>query len=373
MKRFFFLLAVLIFSAPVHSTVFFISDRPEMDQSWKNCCPQGVCVKRNWFQAPEVDYRYNFGFSNLPGRIPADPCLSPGLPSAIVESPTFLQELSKSLIASEGRIVVFVHGYNVDFREGLSAMREIASRMEFTLRKATPFLFSWNSAGSMSHYTHDEEYSRIGALGLSHTLRALARMSEVSEIHLIAHSMGNRVAVDGLERATWMMESEVPVGREVFQNKFRSIGYFAFDLSAEEHLLKTVRIHGFFPRMKGVVFFSDRDAALKVSKHVHRGVQRGGQAASGLTYCEIGEGPKVLRKVVVPSIDVSVLGPNRKDILGHSYILRSSAVRAHISHLLFGSTFQTESNYRKVPIEGPFTEVGRLLGCEAVIWALPRK
>lgn len=372
MRKFLLPLA-LVFSAPIHSKVFFISDRPAQDDSWKNCCPQGVCMNRNWFQAPEIDYRYNLGFSYPAGKVPAHSCLTPQQPNAIVESPAFLGDLSQSLKVSGGRVVVFVHGYNVGFQEGLSAMRDIASRLEFPRRKAIPLLFSWNSVGSLSDYTRDEEYSRIGGMGLSHTLRALARMGEVSEIHLIAHSMGNRVAVDGLERASWMLESELPVEREVYRNKFRSIGYFASDLSVEEHMLKTARIHGFFPRMKGVVFFSHRDAALRVSNRVHMGVRRGGQTSSGLTLCVFGEDAKVLRKVVVPSIDVSVLGPKPGDILGHSYILRSAAVREHVSHLIFDSPFQPEAHYRQVPLKGAFTQVGKSLGCEAVTWALPRK
>jgi esterase/lipase superfamily enzyme len=368
------LLACLVFSAPVHSSlVFFISDRPAQNPAWNNCCPQGVCMVRNMFQAPGIDYRYNFGYSYPPGKITADACHSTQAPNTIVESPAFLQKLSESLKESEGRVIVFVHGYNVDFQEGLTALRSISTSLDFPTRKGVPLLFSWNSAGSMSHYTSDEEYSRLGGIGLSHTLRALARLDAVSEIHLIAHSMGNRVAVDGLERASWMLEEELPVGKDAIRDKFRSIAYFASDLSVEEHMVKTARIQDFFPRIKGAVFFSDRDAALKASKHVHLGVQRAGQTSSGLTYCEIGPGPTVVKKVVVPSIDASILGPNLKDVLGHSYILRSPVLRDHLSHLLFNTPFRPESHYRKVVPEGPFTRVSASLGCESEIWVLPRK
>lgn len=373
MKKITLPLLVLLVSTSPHSREFFISDRPAQDQAWNNCCPEGVCIVRNWFQAPEIDYRYNFGFSQLPGKPRTGACLQANKPNSIVESPVFLQELSGSLAGSGGRIVVFVHGYNVDFPEGLASLRDIASSLEFPRRKAVPLLFSWNSAGSLAHYTGDEEYSRVGGLGLSHLLRALARLKEVSEIHLIAHSMGNRVAVDGLERASWMLETEMPVGRHVFAEKFRSVSYFASDLSVEEHMLKTARIQSYFSRMKGVVFFSSRDAALKVSKHVHGGVQRAGQTSSGLTHCEFGKDGTLVKKVVVPSIDASALGPTPKDILGHSYILRSQAIREHISHLVFDSPFQPEVSYRKLDMAGPYTKVGKQLGCESEIWMLPGK
>lgn len=364
---------MLLSSAMVHSREFFISDKPEADPSWHLCCPGGVCLNRNWFQAPEIDYRYHFGYSAFPGELTENACLRPAKLNRVVASADFVRKLSESLKNSDGRIVLFVHGYNVDFHEGLSTLRDIASGLDFPGRRATALLFNWNSAGALSHYTSDEEYSRVGGIGFSYTLRAIAAMSEVSEIHIIAHSMGNRVAVDGLERVSWMLQSEMPVGKELAQRKFRSIAYFASDLSAEEHMVKTVRIHNFFTHLKGAVFFSNRDAALKASKHVHLGVQRAGQMSSGLTHCVFGEGNEVLKKIAVPSIDASTLSPNLRDFLGHSYIMRSPVIRDHLSHLIFRSAFRPEMHYRKVVRTGELTKVSKTLGCESEEWLLPGK
>ncbi len=363
--------AILLSSVTVHSREFFISDKPVTDPSWHLCCPGGVCVNRNWFQAPEIDYRYHFGYSVFPGEPTENGCLTSPKPNRVVESADFVRKLSDDVKNSDGRIVIFVHGYNVEFPEGLSTLRDIASSLDFPRRRATPLLFNWNSSGAMSYYTSDEEYSRVGGIGFSYTLRAIAAMSEVSEIHIIAHSMGNRVAVDGLERVSWMLQSELPVGKEWALRKFRSIAYFASDLSTEEHMVKTVRIHSTFTQLKGAVFFSNRDAALKVSKHVHFGVQRAGQTSSGLTHCVFGKGNEVLKKITVPSIDASSLSPNLRDFLGHSYITRSPVIRNHLSHLIFRSTFRPELHYRKVVRTGNVTKIGKSLGCESEEWLLP--
>ena len=174
-----------------------------------------------------------------------------------------------------------------------------------------------------------------------------------------------------------MLEAEPQAVRDVYRGKVRSVSYFASDLSAEEHLLKSIRVHRFFSRSQGVVFFSDKDAALKVSKHVHLGLERAGQKSSGLTYCDIGEGGRVVQKTVIPSVDASCLGPNLEDILGHSYILRSPTLKSHLEHLIFGAPFSYEARYRKLnpPIPAALggVSIKAILDCSDESWVLEEK
>jgi hypothetical protein len=371
-----FFLAMLLGPLPCAAMTFFITDHPESEAKWQNCCPVKVCKNRNWLQAPEVDYRYNFGIALESSESVSIPCGPASNKSIVVESPLFEHTLAQRLALSQGRIVIFVHGYNVRFEDGLASMNKIAGRLEFASRKAIPLLFSWNSQGSLAGYTRDEEFSRIGGVGLAYVLRALAKLPEVSEIHIIAHSMGNRVAVDALERATWMLDAEGITTKESYRNKIRSVSYFSSDLSAEEHTLKTVRIHRFFVRSQGVVFFSDKDMALNVSNQIHRNMGRAGQTSSGLTFCDIDKDGNVSDKVVIPSIDASSLGRNREDILGHSYILRSKVIQSHLEHLIFNTPFDYETHYQKSAMSDLSalggTSVKAILDCSDESWVLEK-
>ena len=63
-----------------------------------------------------------------------------------------------------------------------------------------PILYSWASAHKLNGYSQDEETVSLTIKRLAPFLKQLTETSGATEIHLIAHSMGNRALIGALER-----------------------------------------------------------------------------------------------------------------------------------------------------------------------------
>ncbi len=97
---------------------------------------------------------------------------------------------------SEDFAILFVHGYRVSFVD--AAIR--TAQLAYDLRAHTASFFSWPSAGDAAAYTIDEASVSASTLALQVYLQSLDEASGDSgqRLHLIAHSMGNRVLLSAL-------------------------------------------------------------------------------------------------------------------------------------------------------------------------------
>lgn len=93
-------------------------------------------------------------------------------------------------------ILLFVHGYNNGFRDSVFRFTQFAHDSGFS---GTRVLFSWASRGSAVEYFYDRESATVARDGLEKTLRHLAG-TKVRKIHIMAHSMGNWVAMESLRQ-----------------------------------------------------------------------------------------------------------------------------------------------------------------------------
>jgi len=160
-----------------------------------------------------------------------------------------------------GDLLVFMHGYNVTFED--AARRAAQLSHDLKLRGAVA-LFSWPSLGSAAAYFADEERAALSAERLSAFLRTLEG-GPWRKVHLMAHSMGNRVLVLGLADHP---RPQLPLGQVVF---------VAADVYVEVFRQK-------YPRMaeggtRATSYVSRTDLALFLSSLLHRadriGITRG--------------------------------------------------------------------------------------------------
>jgi esterase/lipase superfamily enzyme len=86
----------------------------------------------------------------------------------------------------QGRVTLFIHGYNTNFAEGLYRHAQIYSDYG---RRAVPVQFAWPSAASAKGYIYDRESVLYSRDALESAIVALAR-SNATQINLLAHSMG---------------------------------------------------------------------------------------------------------------------------------------------------------------------------------------
>ena len=92
--------------------------------------------------------------------------------------------------------LVFVHGYNNSFEHAVQRSAQLARDLNFD---GPVLAFAWPSQGSFLHYGTDKDAAKasIGALTtlLNEVMRA---MGPKGRVHVIAHSMGNRVLLPAL-------------------------------------------------------------------------------------------------------------------------------------------------------------------------------
>ena len=95
------------------------------------------------------------------------------------------------------QIFVFVHGYKVSFENALRRTAQIAYDLDFD---GAAFLFSWPSRDSYFSYASDWQSAEIAVDHLKAFLEKIAAETHATKIHLIAHSMGNVVLLNALEK-----------------------------------------------------------------------------------------------------------------------------------------------------------------------------
>jgi esterase/lipase superfamily enzyme len=130
--------------------------------------------------------------------------------SKVMDESLYWESLKKQLLKLplNGKVVlVFIHGYNTDFKE--AAIRTAQLWADLGL-DGVPSFFSWPSKGSMGAYTVDEatiDYSEKYLEQYLVTLRG--QVGQEQPIHVIAHSMGNRA----LLRVAARLQNSIKLGQ----------------------------------------------------------------------------------------------------------------------------------------------------------------
>jgi esterase/lipase superfamily enzyme len=99
---------------------------------------------------------------------------------------------------SQNSAMLFVHGYNSTFEDAIYKAAQIAFDANF---RGTVAAFSWPSRGQLLAYDYDQNSADLSSTALLEVLK-LIKESGVSKIYLVAHSLGSRVVMGALERAS---------------------------------------------------------------------------------------------------------------------------------------------------------------------------
>jgi len=181
----------------------------------------------------------------------------------------FVERLNARLAAlpdEERQVVIFVHGFNTPFSNGLYFNAQIVTDFQI---EGVGVHFAWPSAGRLSAYLYDRESVQFSRDGLVHTLELLSR-SDAESITVIAHSMGALLTMESLrqlsltgrtgviERLNAVILASPDIDSDVFREQVASMEVLP------EHL---------------VVFVSHRDRLLALSSFV-RG-ERAARVGSG--------------------------------------------------------------------------------------------
>ena len=223
----------------------------------------------------------------------------------------FFAALSERMDTAWSRdLFVFIHGYNVSFDKAARRVAQIAYDLNFG---GTPVLYSWPSRDGTASYMADEASARISARRLRVFLEALVERSAANRIHLIAHSMGNRVLLDALEQIVLRRDQRQPL--QLFDQIILAAPDVDIDLFTE--LVPDIEVTA----KRVTLYASENDQALNLSTKLHGGVPRAGLA-----------GPHIVTVAGVDTVDMSDVSTN---FLGHSYYGDSEAVISDILTLFW--------------------------------------
>ncbi|MER8824611.1 alpha/beta hydrolase [Mesorhizobium sp. M0991] len=111
-------------------------------------------------------------------------------------APQFAKAVGADIAMRGDRALVFVHGFNNGFDDGIYRLTQIAHDTKYP---GTPVLFSWASSGKTTGYIYDKESANAARDDLEATLRMLAK-SRAKSIDIIAHSMGTWVTMEALRQ-----------------------------------------------------------------------------------------------------------------------------------------------------------------------------
>jgi len=216
------------------------------------------------------------------------------LSTLIKDKAEYFKELSDRVRNSkEKKSFLFVHGYNVTFKDAARRTAQIAYDLDFD---GAPVFYSWPSQGEMGKYTVDEQNAEWAQANIKAFLSDYITRSRADNIYLIAHSMGNRLLTRAL--------SELFQADPGLRDKIKEIILAAPDIDAEVFRRDIAPRLAEGPR-KVTLYASSRDVALAASRKIH-GSPRAGDSGSGL--------------VVVNGVETVDATNQDTSFLGHSYI-----------------------------------------------------
>lgn len=223
----------------------------------------------------------------------------------------YVRQLNATLSKSAGRnAFIFVHGYNVKFKDAARRTAQIHHDLKFD---GAPMFFSWPSQGriTLTSYTHDETNAKWSRSYLKEFLIRTATESRAENIYLVAHSMGTRV----LSNAVTAIMAERPD----LKKRFREIILAAPDIDADV-FVKDLAPKLIEASLNTTLYAASDDKALKTSREVHGGYARAGDAGDNL--------------IVMKGIDTIDATGVDASLLRHSYFAEASSILNDIKELV---------------------------------------
>ncbi|MEP2706019.1 MAG: alpha/beta hydrolase [Roseibium sp.] len=190
----------------------------------------------------------------------------------------FLAELNaklRKLPKGKREIMLFIHGYNTMFAEGLYRFTQFVHDANADV---VPVLFTWASQGHVTGYIYDLNSVAIARDNLEQTMMLLAK-SEADSIGILAHSMGNYLL---LETGRQMKQSN----KRILESKIGSVVMAAPDIDID--LFKSTLRHVGRPNKPYIIVVSRDDSALRVSRKLAGGIERVGAYSDDEELAELG-------------------------------------------------------------------------------------
>jgi esterase/lipase superfamily enzyme len=214
------------------------------------------------------DASRKIGEVQWPASLPGDPHRNFTTVSAdYIEKQTFAASIAAyAKQTGRSRVLVFVHGFNNRFDD---AVYRFAQIVHDSKAPVIPVLFTWPSRGELRlrAYTYDRESANYSRDALESLLDTLATYPSVSEISLLANSMGNWVALEAMRGRSIRRSAS-----SVKNDKLKNALLVAPDIDVDVFRTQIQRMGAARPRI--ALFVSQDDDALSLAKTIWGDVPR---------------------------------------------------------------------------------------------------
>lgn len=212
------------------------------------------------------------------------------------------------------QVVIFVHGFNNTYADAVFRFAQI---VHDSGTDAAPILFTWPSRGRAFDYLYDKESANYSRRALEDLILQAVNSPDVSDVTILAHSMGGWLAAEAL-RGVAMREKSIPA-------KIKNVILASPDIDIDVFRRQFTEMGPKRPHF--VILTSTRDKALEVSGWLSGGVNR-------LGGIDLRPYAPLFDELGVSVIDTSAIATN--DSLGHNAFADSPEIVRLLGRRLAG-------------------------------------
>ncbi|MGO7451426.1 alpha/beta hydrolase [Rhizobium ruizarguesonis] len=200
-----------------------------------------------------------------PSRLPADPLRDFVTVSVDpLEGERAGETWLKSHMPKSRRVLVFVHGFNNRYED---AVYRFAQIVHDSHADVAPVVFTWPSRGSIFDYNYDKESTNYSRDALEELLTRTAANPAVSDVTIMAHSMGTWLTVEALR--------QMAIRNGHVASKINNVILASPDLDVDVFGRQFASLGKERPHF--TIFVSQDDRALALSRRISGNVDRLGQ------------------------------------------------------------------------------------------------
>jgi len=213
---------------------------------------------------------------------------------------------------SDDEALIFVHGYKVSFEDSIRRTAQFAHDLEF---KGQAIAYSWPSKARLTGFSKDANASDWSMFRLADFIHLVRTKLGLKRLHIVAHSMGNRLLTRALNQHVLVSAKESAKTRKAWATLNQMV-FAAPDIDP--------KTFGGFAEVfaeackRCTLYTSQGDWALKASALLYGGDRAGADAAAVVKYG-------------IDAIDASTID---NSMLGHSYFSDHRLLLQDLSDLL---------------------------------------
>ena len=211
------------------------------------------------------DANRKVGQVQWPNRLPADPLRDFVTVSVDpLEGERAGETWLKSHMPKSRRVLVFVHGFNNRYED---AVYRFAQIVHDSHADVAPVVFTWPSRASIFDYNYDKESTNYSRDALEELLTRTAANPAVSDVTIMAHSMGTWLTVEALR--------QMAIRNGHVASKINNVILASPDLDVDVFGRQFASLGKDKPHF--TIFVSQDDRALALSRRISGNVDRLGQ------------------------------------------------------------------------------------------------